>query len=390
MPDRRTERNELIYQLVERGKSVLMLAPRRIGKTWTMRRIEEDADSEPFDAVFYDAEAAKSEDEFYRQLNRAIEKRLGFTTMARAVATERFKGIFSGNHEQGKLAQILGKLPPKQLLEAVVEQLNARKDPTMIMVDEIAIFVLRLYRDRPERVEVFLSELRDIRQRFPNVRWLLTGSIGLDWVARKAEVAGALNDLKPYSFTPFSTAAARKFIERFVRDGGTRRPFFLEKGTFDYLVAELGWLSPFYLEAIAGEIRGSGEADKEGRNIANKNDVENAFRTLLESQNRNYFSSWCEHLSKNFETPMKERLHILLDVCARSADGAVIDTLLSAAAKNDPTVTRGDIRDALDILNHDGYLTENEATGRFKFTSGLMRRWWLRWMCNDDIKSAGE
>ena len=118
MPERNKERAELRRQLVANGKSVLMLAPRRIGKTWTMRRFEEDAENDSFDAIMYDAEKASTEEEFYRQLNREIEKNQPIKTNLWAVALERLKGIVTGDHKNSDLGRILGGLPPNQLSEA--------------------------------------------------------------------------------------------------------------------------------------------------------------------------------------------------------------------------------------------------------------------------------
>ena len=348
-----------------------------------MRRLEEDADGANFDAVFYDAERAGSEKAFYHQLNREIEKKQGLKRTLLAMAYERLRGIVTGDHKHSDLGGILGRLPPRQLLEAYLEQLNIREKPTIIMVDEIAIFALRLYRINSKRLEAFLSELRGLRQNYHNIRWLFTGSIGLDWVARRAEVEGALNDLRPFPFAPFSTEAARTFLERHVNSGGTRWLFELEDEAFLYLVSELGWLSPYYIEAIANEIIPSGAESPNRRKVANTNDVRKAFKALLVHHNRSYFSSWQEHISKNFASPTKERLYALLDACSRVQEGEELDTLLAIVARRETTVSRRDVRESLDILINDGYLSEDHALGRFKFTSGLLRRWWSRWMCDD-------
>ena len=58
------------------------------------------------------------------------------------------------------------------------------------------MFVADLMRHNAQRAKEFLYHLRSLQQAHPNVRWLFTGSIGLDAVvARRGNIAGALVDL---------------------------------------------------------------------------------------------------------------------------------------------------------------------------------------------------
>lgn len=388
MPDRKHDRMELKRLLVDRGKSLLLLAPRRIGKTWTMLRLEEDAADSDFHAVFYDAQKAPDPDQFFHQLNQEIGSKLDLQKSVLVILKERLKELFTRDHKDSGLYQILGKLPPRELLNAYLKELDDFERPTVIMIDEIAIFALRLHKKDSVGLEQFLSELREFRLAHPNTRWLLTGSIGLDWVAKIAGVEGTLNDLKPFHFLPFNRDAARKFIDDLTLNGGTQIDFRLDNQAFDYLVKELGWLSPYYIEAIADEVEPSGNRNDQNIVTANQNDIQQAFINLLRRHNRNYFSSWKEHINKNIDVAQKDILFNVLKICARDSEGEEEDTILTALLGYDQSLTKQDLRTALDILMGDGYLSLNSDTKRITFRSGLLRQWWWHWICHDGDAGA--
>jgi len=146
----------------------------------------------------------------------------------------------------------------------------------------------------------------------------------------------------------------------------------------------LGWLSPYYLEKI-GEAacervsRGK-EVDSEAANLAAD--------SLLGLAQRTYWSTWREHLDKNYPEPERTRLFTILAEIARSADGASIDTLLLILnrAGGEPLV-ESSLRGYLDTLQADGYLNAPEQS-RFRFQMNLLREWWLRYVAPPPVGSS--
>ena len=382
MPDRVKERRQLRRLLVDRKKSVLMLAPRRIGKTWTMRRLEEDAKEGGYSAVLFDAETASDEETFYRQLARKLERLARIDELLIANAKERLKGAASGDHKHGDWKKAAGELPPEKLVEAYLDVIDAKPTPTIVMVDEIAVFALRVHNDDHQRLEQFLYKLRALRFSHPNVRWLLTGSIGLDWVARNATTEGALNDLEPFAIEPYSKAAAKRFIETSVENGVTDQPFRLSAPAFNRLVARLGWLSPYYLEVVAEQIEPTGKTLADGCRLATKGDVDRAFEELLLAMKRNHFSMWREHIIKNFKSPHKNRMLAILNWLSAKPDGEAFDTILASLGAEGLSCTASEARTEIDVLCHDGFLVLDGSDDRVAFKSGLIRQWWRRWVAN--------
>ena len=103
---------------------------------------------------------------------------------------------------------------------------------------------------------------------------------------------------------------------------------------------------------------------------------------MLDLSKRTYWSSWREHLDRNFPEPQRGRLHALLRTIVKSPDGATPDTLLQTLNRGDVSVGPGVLRELLDTLLADGYL-EVETAGeahRYRFRMNLLREWWQRYV----------
>jgi uncharacterized protein len=224
----------------------------------------------------------------------------------------------------------------------------------------------------------FLHHLRALRQQYKKVRWMLTGSIGLDVIARRAMVSGALLGLMPLGLEPFSGPAAHAFLNDLCRDGRVLQPFDLGEDAFAHLVRALGWLSPYYLEALANHMRPTGAPGQSGRPFATTEDIDRACDALLAPQQRLHFAAWDEHIEKNFDPSDEARLRLILNYCASNPDGELFASLHGILYSNDPTIKEKETRDLLTALVGGGYLS-CDPEDRYRFRSGLVRRYWARY-----------
>jgi len=230
--------------------------------------------------------------------------------------------------------------------------------------------------------------LRRLRQQYSNVRWLFTGSVGLDTVARRAMLSGALLGLMPFPLEPFDGAAARAFLSYLSRERKVLSPFDLTDDGFAHLEAQLGWLSPYYLEHLANQIRPTGPLGSSGLRIATIADIDRAFDALLAPHFRLHFAAWDEHLTKNFERSEGTLLRVILNACAHSPAGEQFSTLYAILAQVHPSATTRDLREFLAVLINGGFLSEIESEPRYRFRSGLVRRYWIRYQVPDDPCSS--
>ena len=108
-------------------------------------------------------------------------------------------------------------------------------------------------------------------------------------------------------------------------------------------------------------------------------DIEAAFAALLHADRRRHFVTWEEHLEENFSETEAASLGAILALLARQPRGERFDTLLAALGRPPRRLDRRALKDLLGILVADGYLeaVAEEDETRYRFRSGLLRRYWL-------------
>lgn len=370
------ERMDLKHYLLSEV-SVLMLAPRRVGKTWLMERVDDDLTREGHLCVRFDASGKGTEQAFLGALCNAIEKQKDLHQAVFDHLKQRLRQV-AGGDVKDSLSQIVGQVDPKTFSECLIESLGRSGRKTVIMVDEFSLFALALASKDPDATRTLLYHLRSLQQSHRNVTWLLAGSVGLDVVARRFGLGGALLDLQPFGLAPFTEAEARSYLTHLADSGQLTRRLAIDDPVFEHLARELGWLAPYYLQRLGRELRPTVPHDGTGRATVTVADVDAAFAKLLEPSHRLCFSAWEEHIDKNFPDEDTRRLEVILNTCCQGPDGETEDTLLAVLARQGPGVERRALKDLTSSLANDGYLSK--AEGRWRFRSGLLRRYWLEYM----------
>jgi hypothetical protein len=143
-----------------------------------------------------DVEGMTTTREVLRALCARLEATGGFWEQAKGQLMHRLSRVVSGDWRDKTPLQAVGAVEPDAFAEELVATLDAQDRDTAILVDEIALFVLELVRADPHAARAFLYQLRRLQQAYPRVRWGLTGSIGLDVVARRLDLQGALVDMR--------------------------------------------------------------------------------------------------------------------------------------------------------------------------------------------------
>ncbi|HYN20656.1 MAG TPA: AAA family ATPase [Thermoanaerobaculia bacterium] len=366
-----------LWQYFKKGRNVLMLAPRRMGKTVLLERLKEESERNGFRAIVFDVEGYRHEKDFFQQMCASIQEELGAGQAILASLSERLRRIVRGTAEiQGDWRNLLLQMDWRLFADHLIAQLEEATDGLtwVFLVDEITIFTKALLDGQGvTTASDFLYKLRQLCREHRKVRWLFTGSIGLDTIARRNGFEGSLVDLEVFSLDPFDVETARGFLQHIAE----RNDMIMTEAAVLTICERLGWLSPYYLEKI-------GEAACEKTAQGKKVEAEAANRaadSLLGLAQRTYWSTWREHLDKNHPEPERTRLFTILAEIVRSPDGASIDTLLLTLNRTggEPLV-ESTVRGYLDTLEADGYLTANPARSHFRFQMNLLREWWLRYV----------
>ncbi|HOW63440.1 MAG TPA: hypothetical protein P5284_01590 [Candidatus Contendobacter sp.] len=369
---RSTETAEL-WRHFKAGRNLLMLAPRRIGKTVQINHLRDTAAEHGFRAIVLEVAGFREEKDFFRQCCATIQEELSTGAKVMTAFSERLSRMLRGQ-ESGDWRQALLQTDWREFASHLLAHLDEHKNepPWLILVDELPIFVLAL-RERGgiQAVSDFLYWLRNLRQKYRRVRWLYTGSIGMDSVARRDSVEGALNDLDVFPFAPFDPDTARAFLA----DIAQRRSCTLHEDAAEAILRRLGWLSPYYLEKVAEDactlagVRGALDLPR----------AQAALDRMLDLEKRTYWSTWREHLDRNFPEPERSRLYTVLETVAKSDAGVSRDAFLPALNRGGEPVGEAALRHLLDTLLADGYLAVDHER-RYAFRMNLLREWWLRYV----------
>jgi hypothetical protein len=373
MHNRRQERDALRRKL-EAGVSIHMLAPRRIGKTWTINRLAADLRESGWRVVEMDVEGMGAPSEFARGLCRRLEAQIPKSDALITHIRQRFTNLIGGNWGGERLTDALGKLDPIEFAEALIASVDESDQKTAIIIDEIAYFFLAFATENQKEAYAFAYRLRALQQRHRNVRWVLTGSIGLDIIASQYRLEGAFVDFEKFKLDPFTGEQARSFL----RDPEIQKQFTCvfdaSDEDFEWMFQELGWLAPYYLKLVANEVRPSVVGNEGRRAIATRADFEAAFERLLQPDRQSDFSVWREHVDKNLPEPSRAMAKHIVDALSMTPDGETADTLLAKSTQVQGSATKSQIKDVLNALVNDQLIAKNGD--RYAFRSGLVRLYW--------------
>jgi hypothetical protein len=231
------------------------------------------------------------------------------------------------------------------------------------------VFLLKLLAlDRPRATD-FLGWYRELRQgpaeRSNDVRWLLTGSIGLGPLARRERWSAQINDLLPLELGAFSSDVAADFL----RKVGGRYKLDLDHRACAAVMEEVGWYIPFYLHLFISGLRDLAEPRPTPAHIE-------AVRTqLLGPGSSKHFAPWWERLDDELGPVDAAAARAILERCAADPNGATLTTIRVALSGFYTDLDREERRRGLlEVLEGDGYIVYVDE--RWRFRSPLLRRVW--------------
>jgi len=359
---------------------VLMLAPRRVGKTSLMRRLAVDGPDKGVHAVYCSAADAPDELRFIELLLTAITKvdaglnalnTLRKSPVGKVLRRVKRVDVPGFGFELDSSAADWAAIG-----EALTAALGRQSGQWLLLVDELPMFVLKLLRLAPDgsRAREFLGWFRGLRQRSDlddGVRWLLAGSIGLDAVTARLNLGDTINDLHIYHLGPFSKVDA----DGLLRQLGTTHELLLADDVRSHMIRRVGWLIPYHLQLLFGQLRSHCRDEECDASIES---VDAAYEALLSPAHKSYFDYWRQRLHEELGKPDASFALTLLAAIARDESGVTRETLRGALSEHveEPLARDEKLRYLLDVLEGDGYLIAD--AGRFRFRSPLVREFWVR------------
>ncbi len=358
-------RDEIVKKLLRAMQSehVLFLAPRRTGKTSVLLHLKElvGKGNNPVRAVFLNLE----------EYNHP-------KLWLKAMATELSK--IQDEPWQQKLKQagdLLPRLKTKygyieesdwsEQANSLMEDLNVLNEPVWFLLDEFPTMVDLIAKHHGiPLAESTMHWIRCIRQHNTDspVRFLLTGSIGLDNVLRRLGIRGPSNDLRREFLTPLSNGQALELALTLARDNQVP----LSETLVQEYLQRLGtavW--PYFIQLFIAELQETEASPNQPV------DLEKIYRQVAQGKRNQYSDNMWTRLGDVFDKPLAATARAMLKLIATKDLGIPRDELRARA----PQLEDEDYQYVMEVLEHDGYLSEAED-GNIRFFSHLLRDYW-RW-----------
>lgn len=357
-----------IWRRVEHD-NLLLLAPRRVGKTSLLRRIEADA-THGFETVYVSLADRGTEIDFIARLYEAVARReRGAAAIRMAI-----------DRVMARLPRLKLEIPAvfkAELLEPAAQDWRVLGDELirvlrtterrwLFLLDELPLFVMSLLQEGRPRVRTFLNWFRECRidqEAGLSTRWLLSGSIGLDTLAARERLGDTINDLAIESLGPFSADDADRFLVALAESHGIQ----LSDEVRANILVRVGWLIPFHLQLVFSTL-----VDR-GVKAPRLFDVDAGYQRLLGPAHKSSFDWWSQRLADELgQLDAGHALAVLAAVARaeRRAPRSVVVELLTGRGVADSEHRRF----LLDALESDGYLVASD--GEYMFRSPLLRDYW--------------
>jgi hypothetical protein len=350
---------------ISKGVSILLSAPRRVGKTSFSKRMLKMAEEDGWKTLYLDLEGIATESEFVKLFKEQLKsekrwdktwnktKKVGFKIF-NSIKEVKVAGSGISLNSDVWSDDTYGKI--RQLIE------NAGK--ILIVMDELAVYLYDLMKQKNdiEKVEFFLEWLRNLRQT-TKACWIFCSSVGIENFASMYQLSKHFNDLQPFHIGAFSENEAKEFISRLDVDKNVQ----FTKDHIQYILDKLIWHLPFYIKILVNKINFL--VYVEGKQLSNKT-IDEAYNLLI---TENYFKTWDERLK--YYDEFEDNARKILRLCV-SPNGLNRDDLLInlSAKKSEKEKTEVLLSKLLDMLKNDGYLAE--CDGKYIFRSPLLRDFW--------------
>ena len=365
-----------IWDAVLNGSHVLLVAPRRVGKTSIMRHMQ-DNPKKGYLVVYIDTESADSENEFWHKLLNALmeEEFIGrvkkYTQKFGRILEEinikniSTKGVTFGDDTTVDYATAFEKL---------IKGLDY-KIKLIIMIDEFAQTVENIIKYEDEKsAESFLRTHRALRQNITlskQVSFVYAGSIGLESVVSKMGATKLINDLNSIKVKPLEDKDAIAFTMLLASSVGIdiREDIIIE------LLDEIEWFIPFYIQLIIQELKTLSR--EQSTIIIESKMIREAMHRAISHQN--LFASWRSKLKDGFK---KKGYLYAKEILNKISEEDTLSSLKIQNIANKHALDEDYAKEIIHSLEYDGYINNNDDVKMYRFNSPILKQWWYKNVAN--------
>ncbi len=367
-----------LWEHLEQGEHILMLAPRRVGKTSLMLELHREP-REDWEVIYIDVEGGDGPADCVASILAALAAHPKYQTRIEAMpfsnaVKDLLRGVSVGasiSVLQVELKQAIGSDwgQAADQLEARLTSLDDAGGKLLIIVDELPILISRMLRgEQKGDAELLLSRLRRWRQAPAlrgKVHTLIGGSIGLEGIVRRAGLSGSINDLVSFRLNPWDRSTAVEFLKELASGVG----FPLGDKSISRILDLLDDPIPYHVQLFFSALREESRVDP---SLVSSELIDRCFEERLSGPSG---TAHLDHYEKRLEIALDERecqmAYDILGLACRGRDGVAFADLEDLRRQGSET-----FQSVLGDLEADGYLRRDDR--RLIFRSNLLRTWWRK------------
>lgn len=365
---------KIANRLLDAGNSLLLAAPRRIGKSSFAKKMISEKTLEGWKCVYIDLEEVNTEEQFLKYLIEAFSEKSIWKGVSDVTtdAVKNFLGRLKSVKLNGIGVDLYQTVYNTDLYRVLKDSIN-HDAKTLIVIDELTLFLncIREKEGSIDKIRSILDWLRSIRQTSgTQVRWLFAGSVGLNNFTKRNNLSHSINDLTEMPIGELSESESKELLTLLLQSLGMNCPH----GVVDYAIKKLEWNIPYFIQLIASKLSTTVTED-----TIVQDDIDAVYIQLTKSD---YLSTWVERLVE-YSVERQSAMAILKLMC-QAKDGATRKSLLPVyrSLHEDYSTEDADTKlsELLNMLENDGYIMKMD--GKRYFRSPLIRDYWKEKYCS--------
>lgn len=367
-PDQVIGRDLLIKELWERleQQSLIISAERRMGKTSVIRKME----AEPPEGrltIFRDLEGIESAIEFVEAVWQDVEEYLSRSKKT-TEGVRKFLNQISGLEISGIKIPSVAITKWKTLLIKIIEDLVKHQDSQVVLLWDEMPYMLDKIAER-EAMEI-LNVLRSLRQTYPTLRMVFTGSIGLHHIISKLKNQGysnaPTNDMYVVDIKPLTLEDATKLSKLLLQGENIAT---VSEQPIANAIAKIAGCIPFYIHHLISSFKFT--QDKVDLEVV-KSKLEELITNPLNPMQMDHYR---ERIDSYYNLQQQEYALAILDILAVKP-GIKFNDLWNELTNERENSNKETARSVLKLLLKDYYLIQENKAYIFRYE--IVRKYWQR------------
>jgi hypothetical protein len=366
--------------------NILLLAPRRFGKTGVMRHVLKQA-HHGYLPIYFDLEDVDSPHELVWRVVREVlaqDRLRSFLQSARGlpgVITSWVRDTFDEVEFDGARVKFREDITSdwRNVARRLLLELE-KAGPTLVFIfDELPAMLDKVrHASSDDEARSFMAWFRSVRMQQQDElrrhRFLVGGSTGLDLILRHLSAPDTLNDFARIYVEPLTRNEAVRLVEDLARSSGLGLP----EALVDSLLALLGPPVPYFIHLLFSQLD---QLPPHQRQLLTYDVLEATYRErVLGPACKRYFDHYETRLAR-YGKPVQRAAVAVLGAIAeapleRVGATALYETYRRARGRD---ADEREFDELLADLECDWYVVLDPTTNEYHFLLSVMRDWWRRW-----------